>query len=188
MPMIERPTPLRLWGFILTAGGGALIAIGALLTWVSVDYRGITSKELGVDVKPGIVCLAVGVIAILAILGLRAVHSIPLRRAISIAIMVAGLVAIVLAVRELSIKDRLLLTGLRTFAEALHQQNGLPAQDLAAKIRADLQKSGTVNVGIGLWITIAGGVVTLVGGVLDMMWVRSRARAHAHAFDAPTAG
>jgi hypothetical protein len=187
MPMIARPTRLRLWGFILTVGGGALIAIGALLTWVSVDYRGITTKELGVDLKPGMVCLAVGVIAILAILVLRAVHSIPLRRAISIAVVLAGLVAIVLGVRELSIKDHLLFTGVRTFAEALHQQSGLPAKDLAAQIRAGLQKSGSVNVGIGLWITIAGGAVTLVGGILDLLWVQTRARAHAHAFDAPPA-
>jgi hypothetical protein len=187
MPKVERPTQLRLWGFVLTVGGGALIAIGALLTWVSVDYKGITSKQLGVDLKPGIACLVVGVIAILAIPALRTVHSIPLRRAIAIGVAVAGLVAIVLGVRELSIKDHLLFTGVRTFAEALHQQNGLPARDLAAQIRAGLQKSGSVNVGIGLWITIAGGVVTLVGGVLDVMWVQSRARAHAHAFDAPTA-
>jgi hypothetical protein len=185
MLKIERPTQLRLFGFVLTVGGGALIAIGTLLTWASVDYKGITSEELGVDLKPGIVCLAAGVIAILAIPALRVMHSIPLRRAISIAVVAVGLVAIVLGVREVSIKDHLLFTGIRTFAEAIHQHSGLPAKDLATQIRAGLQKSGSVDVGIGLWITIAGGVVALVGGVLDLMWVQSRARAHAHAFDAP---
>jgi hypothetical protein len=185
MPMIERPTQLRLGGFVLTVAGGSLIAIGTLLTWASVDYKGITSKELGVDLKPGLVCLVLGVIAILAIPALRAVYSIPLRRVIAVAVVVAGLVAIVLGVRELSIKDHLLFTGIRTFAESLHQQNGLPAKDLATQIRADLKKSGSVNVGIGLWITIAGGMVALGGGVLDLIWVRSRARARAHAFDAP---
>ena len=44
-----------------------------------------------------------------------------------------------------------------------------------------------LKLGIGLWITIVGVVVALVGGILDLMWVQSRARAHAHAFDAPTA-
>jgi hypothetical protein len=187
MPTIERPTQLRLWGFILTVGGGALIAVGALLAWASVDYRGITETTVGVDVKPGEVCLALGIVAILALLVLRASHSIPLRRGVAIGVVVVGLVAIILGVREVMIKDHLLFTGLRDFANAFSSQNGLPAKDLAARIRAELQKSGTVNVGIGLWLTIAGGAVTIVGGVLDVLWVQSRARAHAHAFDAPSA-
>jgi hypothetical protein len=187
MPMIERPTSIRLWGFVLTVGGGALMAVGSLLTWTSVDYRGISSATVGVDLKPGVVCLALGVLAILALLALRVVHSIPLRRAISVGVVAAGLIAIALGIREVAIKDHLLFSGLRDFANAFHAQNGLPAKDLAARIKADLQKSGSVKVGIGLWLAIAGGVITLVGGVLDLMWVRSRAQAHAHAYDAPPA-
>jgi hypothetical protein len=192
MPTIERPTQLRLWGFILTVGGGALIAVGALLPWVSVglksDTQGaLTTTSPGVDLRPGQVCLALGVLAILAILALRVMHSISLRRAVSIGVLVAGLVAIVLGVRELTIKDHLLFTGARQIAEQIHAQTGLPPHDVLTKAHDELQKEGFADAGIGIWLTIAGGAVTIVGGVLDVLWVQSRARAHAHAFDAPSA-
>ena len=189
MPMIERPTRLRLWGFVLTVGGGALIALGALLPWVSVGLRSdtqgaLTSTSPGVDLRPGQVCLALGIIAILALPALRVAHSIGLRRAVAILVVVAGLGALVLSVRELTIKDHLLFTGVRHVGESIHSQTGLPAADLAAKAREELKKEGFVDVGLGLWITIAGGLVALAGGALDLLWVQSRARAHA-AIDSP---
>jgi hypothetical protein len=127
------------------------------------------------------------VLVVLSIVALRLTHSIPLRRGIAVAVVVAGVLAVALAVRELAIKEHLLFTGVRQVAEQIHAQTGLPTKDLVAKARVQLQKDGFVDVGIGLWLTILGGVVTIAGGVLDLLWVRSRAIAHAHAFDAPPA-
>jgi len=192
--MLEiKRTPLRVWGFLLTVLGGALIALGALLPWVSVGLRSdtsgaLTTTSLGVDLRPGKVTLALGVLVVLAIAGLRLSHSIPLRRAIAVGVVVAGIVAVALAIRETTIKDHLLFTGARQVAEQIHAQTGLPTQDVVTRARAQLQKEGFADAGIGLWLTILGGVVAVAAGVLDLLWVRSRAIAHAHAFDAPPAG
>jgi hypothetical protein len=183
----ERPSALRLGGFLLTVVGGALIALGSLLTWVTVTYHGLSSSSPGVDLRPGIVCLVAGVAVILSLLVLRLSRSTSVLRIVSIGVAVAGVLALGLGVRELAIKDHLLFTGVHDFADALHAQTGLPTSDLAARLRTELQKSGSVSPGIGLWLTIVGGVLAIGGGILDLRWVRSRATDRSPALDAPPA-
>src|SRR2546428_6022022 len=115
MPGIEKPSRLRVWGFLLAVGGGAAVAVGALLPWVSVGLRSdrngvLTSTSRGVDFRSGKLCLALGVAAILALVVLRVVRSANARRLIAIGVVMAGLGGIALGIREEAIRDRLLFS------------------------------------------------------------------------------
>jgi len=53
---VSRPTPLRLFGFLFTAVGGLLIALGAISDWATVVFLGSAfpdSAAKGIDVPEG---------------------------------------------------------------------------------------------------------------------------------------
>ena len=177
-----RPTPLRLAGFLATVVGGVLVALGPLLTWVSVGLLGdesgaLTSTSPGVDHTTGKIALALGAATVVAIVLLRVIVSVGLRRLVAIGVLVAGLASIAIGVRAVTgDRDRYLSTGVRPLAEEIHRQVGLPVtEELAARAREQLAEDGFVQIGVGPWLVLAGGIVTVVGGALDLAWVEARA-------------
>jgi hypothetical protein len=182
----ERATTLRLAGFIATVGGGALVVLGSLLNWVSVGLKGdtgggFTVSTPGIDLRAGLVALALGALAILGIVALRLVHSTTFRRLVGVGVILVGLGAAAIGVYEMTgDRDRYLFSGVRDFAEHFSQEQGLPQNDqLASQIREQLRKDGVVDIQIGIYVVIAGGVVTVVGGLLDYAWAGARRRERA---------
>jgi hypothetical protein len=186
MQTSDRATSLRLAGFVLTVGGGALVILGSLLNWVSVGLKGdaasgFTVSTPGIDLRAGLVALGLGALAILGIVALRLVHSTTFRRLVAIGVILVGLGATAIGVYEMTgNRDRYLFSGVREFAEHFNQEQGLPQNDqLAAQIREQLKKDGVVDIQIGIYVVIAGGVVTIVGGALDYAWAGARRRERA---------
>ena len=179
---LEKPAQLRLWGFILTVAGGGTIALGSLLSWVSVGNRGdtegiLTSTSPGVDFRAGKVALALGVLVLVAILALRITHSTKLRRAIAVGVIAMGLAGAAIGIYEMSRDDRFLFSGVRPRAQYYNQEIGLPKNEqLIVKIRQQLQKDGYVDVKIGLPLMVAGGAIAVFGGLLDFAWAGARRR------------
>ena len=181
MEGISKPSPLRLAGFLATAGGGLLVALGSLQAWIAVGLKSDTTDSLtttspGIDFRAGKVTLALGVIAILAIAALRLVRSLNARRAIAVVVLLAGLAAAGIGLRELTgDRNRFLSAGVHALAQQLHDQIGLPLNDaLAQKVRDQLRVEGFVEFKVGLYLVVAGGVVVAAGGLLDLAWVGRR--------------
>ena len=77
MLAVVKPSPLRLWGFLLTVVGGALMAFGSIGDWAAVSLGGSTENAVptkGIDLWQGKVTVLLGVLIIVGILALRFVR------------------------------------------------------------------------------------------------------------------
>lgn len=168
MLRVVKPSPLRLWGFLLTAIGGALIAFGSIGDWAAVSLGNSTEGAVptkGIDIWQGIATLILGALIVVGILALRFVRP-GLRNAMAITIVVAGLAALALGLwAVLALKSVVQDTGVDELAKVYGR-------------REVLQVMSTVGIGaeaqIGLWMTVAGGVLATAGGFVDLAWVRQK--------------
>jgi hypothetical protein len=168
MLAVVKPSPLRLWGFLLTAIGGALVAFGSIGNWASVTLGSSTEGAVptkGIDIWQGTATIILGALLVIGILALRFVR--PGRRnAMAIAIVVAGLAALALGLWALlALKSVVQDTGVDALAKIYGRQ----------EVLATMSKVGIAAKGqIGLYMTVAGGVLGTAGGFVDLAWVRQK--------------
>jgi hypothetical protein len=168
MLAVVKPSPLRLWGFLLTVLGGALIAFGSIGDWAAVSLGSSTEGAVptkGIDIWQGLTTVILGALIIVGILALRFVR--PERRnAMAVAIVVAGSAALALGLWALlALKSVVQDTGVDELAKVYGRQEVLDAMRTVG-IAAEAQT--------GLWMTVAGGVLATVGGFVDLAWVRQK--------------
>ena len=198
MLSVVKPSPLRLWGFLLTVLGGALLALGSIGDWAAVSLGNSVENAVptkGIDVWQGKVTLAIGVLIIVSIIALRAVTA-ERRRAVAVGIIVLGAVALAIAVWcAASLGSVTGDAGVATLTKTA-EQAGMSASQADKLIAQLLAKYGIqAEARPGLWITVGGAALAVVGGVIDLLWVRRKAAAgdaidpdtRALADDAPTA-
>jgi hypothetical protein len=179
MLAVVKPSPLRLWGFILTVLGGALMAFGSIGDWAAVSLGGSTENAVptkGIDIWQGVATLILGALIVVGILALRFVR--PERRnAMAIAIVVAGLAALAIGLWALfALKSVVHDIGVDELAKIYGRDEVL---------RAMSQEGIAAEAQTGLWMTIAGSVLAVAGGVVDLAWVRQK-RAAGDAIDPDT--
>ena len=173
---IERPTPIRLWGFLLTVAGGAQIGFGAVLDWGKVAFHGTTVNAIptkGVDLAEGKAVLAAGVAVMVGILALRLLRSHGSRRLVSIGIITFSLAAGALTLSVVARSDSV-FEPVAIDAEAHHifEQIGLPVDLARRRLLEVVQQEGIgVRYQWGLYLTLAGSAVGILGGVFDLAWV-----------------
>ena len=162
-------------GAILTAIGGAILAVGSVLTWakVSVDL-GALANALGVDpallsgagdqtsktfagtsVNEGKIVLACGIVALLVALAAYMRHE--LWKVLGIVAIVAGLVGAAFALYDISTKENVASDANDALAPSL------AAVGVDPSVLGDVIK---VDLGIGIWASVAGGIVAGIGGLL----------------------
>ena len=168
MLAVVKPSPLRLWGFLLTVVGGALIAFGSIGNWAAISLGNSVENAVptkGIDVWQGIATLILGVLIVIGILALRFVR--PERRnAIAVAIVVAGSIAVALGVWALLALDSVVHdVGVDELARVYGRQEVLKTMS---------EQGVAVKAQTGLWMTVAGGVLATVGGFVDLAWVRHK--------------
>ena len=168
MLAVVKPSPLRLWGFLLTVVGGALIAFGSIGNWAAISLGNSVENAVptkGIDVWQGIATLILGVLIVIGILALRFVR--PERRnAIAVAIVVAGSIALALGVWALLALDSVVHdVGVDELARVYGRQEVLKTMS---------EQGVAVKAQTGLWMTVAGGVLATVGGFVDLAWVRHK--------------
>jgi len=177
MLAVVKPSPLRLWGFLLTAIGGALIAFGSIGNWASVTLGGGTVNVVptkGIDVWQGKVAVILGALIVIGILALRFVR--PERRnAMAIAIVVAGLVVLGFALWALlALKSVVQDTGVDALVKIV-EGLGVSAAKARQEVLQTMAKEGiAVKTQTGLWMTFAGGGLATAGGFVDLAWVRQK--------------
>ena len=198
--MDASPTsPLRLAGFLLVALGALLVGIGSVLLWMTVGMKGdtsgvLTSKIPGVDLSQGKVTLAIAILSLIGVLLVRAVRSARARRAISVGLIVAGLVAA-------GVAGAMIVTGASRYesqavdvvTSAVAQALGKPEAEVRPIVQAAKDQVGVVaSVGVGPWLTLLGGLLAAAGGALTLAWALGqsgsvRVGPEAGALDGPTA-
>ena len=177
MLAVVKPSPLRLWGFLLTVLGGALMAFGSIGDWATISLGGSSEGAIptkGIDVWQGKATLLLGALIVVAILALRFVQ--PQRRnAIAIAIIVAGLAGLVLALWALlALKSVVHDNGVEALTQVLERQ-GVATTKARQLVLDAMSKEGiAAKAQIGLWMTVAGGVLATAGGFVDLAWVRQK--------------
>jgi hypothetical protein len=168
MLAVVKPSPLRLWGFLSTVLGGALIAFGSIGNWASITLGDSAQGAVptkGIDIWQGTATMILGALIVIGILALRFVP--PERRiAIAIAIIVAGLAALGIGLWVLlALKSVVQDTGVDELAKIYGRQEVLATMGRVG-IAAEAQ--------IGLWMTVAGGLIATAGGFVDLAWVRHK--------------
>ncbi len=162
--MTDRPRRSWFAGLLALIGGAAIVA-GSFLTWlevgggVSVGSVSVTGTPKGSELLPGQVALGAGVAVV--VLGLLLLVLRRARRLLGFLVIVGGLVAIAAgAFVASSPQDRYI-----DFAV----EKGAPAGQ-ADEVRASLTNLFVVSgqeadLGIGLYIAIGGGALSVIGGL-----------------------
>ncbi len=172
---VSRSTPLRLLGFIFTALGGLLIALGSISDWATVVFLGQSfpdSASPGIDLKEGKVVLGLGVLILVGIVAMRIASTVGIRRLIALGICVAAMVSITVAVIDIArADDRFGGYAVDRLTEQLSDASGLSPEQARNKVEAFIASEGSIDIGLGLWLVLAGGGLGLVGGLMDLAWV-----------------
>ncbi len=168
-----RPTALRLWGFVTLVLGGLLMGIGAIGEWATVS--GFDTPTAGVDVWEGLVALGAGFVTLIGLLLLR-LSGPAVARAIAAVIIVVGLAAAGVAVADAArARTRFTDPGQRDrIAQKLAAESGLPVEPIREAIEAQFRSRFEVSLGLGIFLTIAGGALGATGGALSLVWIRRR--------------
>jgi tryptophan-associated transmembrane protein len=189
-----RPSRLRLLGFVALVVGALLAGLGATLTWATVGFPNDTRHLAdvafkGVDVWEGVVALVIAAAALVALIVMRVARSSVVRLGIAVALAIGGLVVAGLAVLDVATaRERFGGIGqLDQIARKMATFLGQTVGTMRALLEKNVAAALRVDVGSGLWITLAGGVLLVVAGVLSFLWARERASAPAVSLDAGVA-
>jgi hypothetical protein len=174
-----RATGLRLAGTVCVALGAIAAGVGATREWATVGFpadaeHAVDVHWAGIDVWEGKVVLFAAVAALLVLLAMRISGSRGTRRGLAIALIVLGALCVALPVADAArAKDRFGgVEGVDRLAKTLSLQVGLPEDVVRERLRDLLAEDLRVEISAGLWITVAGGVLLVAGGILGLVWVR----------------
>lgn len=174
-----RPTGLRLAGTACVALGAIAAGVGATREWAAIGFTADVEHAAdvsvhGIDVWEGKVVLFAAVASLLVMLAMRISGSRRTRRGLAIALIVLGALCVWLPVANaLRGQDRFGgLEGDGRLTRTLSVQLGLPEEVVRERLSELLDEDLRVEISPGLWITAAGGVLLVAGGLLGLAWVR----------------
>lgn len=177
-----RPSRLRLAGFVCVASGAALAGVGATREWAAVGFRADLERVAdvavrGTDVWEGKVVLFAAAGALLAILAMRLSRSNATRRSLAAVLVAVGLVCLALPVVDaVRAKDRFGGSeGVDLMAGRLAEELELPEDVVREQLREQFERDLRADVGSGIWLSAAGGVLLAAGGALGWAWAGRRA-------------
>lgn len=179
-----RPTPLRFAGFLATALGGLLLGLGALRDWAVVGFPGDKAGNLdvsvrGLDLWEGKLALAAGMLVLVGMLAMRMVPRVGAKRNLGLGILVLGLAAAAVAA-EAWLRSGSRFGGtdaVEKLAHSLVPKLNRPFSVILAQIQAKFANYLRVDVKPGLYLTIAGGLLCVLGGALGVAWAKRQGAA-----------
>ncbi|HWL90398.1 MAG TPA: Trp biosynthesis-associated membrane protein [Actinomycetota bacterium] len=168
------PSRLRVAGFALTAAGALLAGIGSTLVWTTaglrVDTQGVLDLEFrGVDLVEGIMALVVAVAALAGLVAMRRLHRNGRVRG-AVALLIAGALLVALpAWVALRAEDR----AVEEMARVVASTGGLSEQEAIQLVRTDPDLAVYAETS-GLWLSIGGGLLVVIGSAVNLAWARHR--------------
>jgi hypothetical protein len=176
---VTRPGPLRLVGFVCTAVGALLVGLGATMDWATVHVSGITGTPIppfkGIDVWEGKVELLTAITILVLVVVSRILAGRTAARATAILILVLSVGAAALAASDLFRADTRFRAddGLEQIARSVSAQLGLPVEEVLAQLKR-VAPNLEIRAASGVDVTIAGGVLAALGGILSFAWASRR--------------
>jgi hypothetical protein len=177
-----RPTTLRLAGFLCVAAGAILAGIGATREWAAIgfpeDLLGAADVSVrGTDVWEGKVVLLGTVVALGVLLAMRLSRSDSARRTLATILVVIGAACVALPLLDAVRAENRFggAGGVDTMVEVLAAELELPEDVVREQLAEQFDRALRVDLGPGIWLTVAGGVLLVAGGVLSLAWARARA-------------
>ena len=176
---VSRPGPLRLAGFACTAIGALLLGLGATWDWATVHLPNVAGTPIspfkGVDVWEGKVALLAGITILVLVVVSRLLAGPTAARGVAAIIVVLGLGAAALAASDVARAGTRFRAddGLDRIARSVSDQLGLPFDDILAQMER-LAPKLEIRAASGLYVTIAGGVIAAIGGILGFAWASRR--------------
>jgi|SRR5215211_5550659 len=174
-----RPTLLRLAGTACVALGAIVAGVGASREWAAIGFTADVEHAAdvsvhGIDVWEGKIVLFAAVVSLLVLLAMRISGSRTTRHGLAIVLIVLGALCVVLPVAgAVRAKDRFGgVDGDDRLTRTLSVRLGLPEEVVRERLADLLDQDLRVEISPGLWITAAGGVLLVAGGVLGLRWVR----------------
>jgi 4-amino-4-deoxy-L-arabinose transferase-like glycosyltransferase len=166
------PTRLRVPGFALTAAGALLAGIGSTLVWTTTglreDARGVLDLDFrGLDLVEGILSLLVAAASLAVLLAMPRLHRTGRVRG-AIGLLIAGAVLVALPV-SVALRAEDLAT--REMARVVANTAGLSEEEAIELVRTDPDLAVRVDTS-GVWLSIAGGALVVVGAMIDLAWAR----------------
>ncbi len=163
-------TSMRLAGFGLTALGGLLIGVGALMPWVRSSLEGLPDSfsptYFGIDLPDGLICLAASAIVLVGLAITRLASSPRARRVAAGAVVAASFVAFAVA-------GAAIITATARFeATAVDDIMGDldPSGNASQEQREQVEELVETRLAPGPFAVLGGGVLGVVGGVLLLSW------------------
>lgn len=160
----------RVAGFGLTALGGLLAGVGALLPWIRASLTGLPDElsptYVGVDLPDGLVVL-VGAAVMLGGLAITRLAGSPrTRRMGACAIIAAAFITFAVAgIAAATAESRFEPTAVDELLAALD-----PSGTATAAQRSQIEGAAETRLAAGVAVTLAGGLLGLAGGVLVLSW------------------
>jgi len=150
---VASPSPLRLAGFLATALGALGLGVGSVLLWVTVPVPEGVGGDVevaykGLDIGGGKIALAAALVLLVGLMALRGARSRRAEKLIAVVMIVAAVAGTLGALYVL------------VFANSRY---GLPDQP-------------AVTRGLGVFVAAAGGIVAILGAVLDLAWAMAPAQ------------
>jgi hypothetical protein len=176
---VSRPGPLRLVGFACTAIGALLVGLGATMDWATVHVSGVTETPIppfkGIDVWEGKVELLTGITILVLVFVSRLLAGRTAARATAVIILVLSACAGALAVSDLVRADTRFRAddSLEQIARSVSAQLGLPFEEVLAQLKR-VAPNLEIRAASGIDVTIAGGVLAALGGILSFAWASRR--------------
>lgn len=163
-------TSLRLAGFGLTALGGMLIGVGALMPWIRTSLEGIpdaySPTYYGIDLPDGLVVLAAAAVVLGGLAITRLTSSPRARRIAAGAVVAASFVALAIAGAAIvSAASRFEPTAVDDILADLD-----PSGNATPEQRAQVEELVETRLAPGPFAVLGGGVLGIVGGVLLLSW------------------
>jgi hypothetical protein len=179
---ITRPTRLRLAGFLTLTLGGALLGLGALLSWATVGFTRDAQGALdlptkGIDLWEGGLVLAAGVAVLVGMIAMRLLLERRARQVVAAAIIVLGVAATALAASDaLRAETRFGGTGgLDAIAHNISSRLDRPYAQVRPELERQYGADLRVDLEPGIFMVMVGGLVAASGGLLSIAWA-NRAR------------
>jgi Tryptophan-associated transmembrane protein (Trp_oprn_chp) len=177
----RQPTRLRLVGFLVLVAGAVLAGIGATRLWATIgfvaDTEGAADVSIyGTDIWEGKVVLLIAGMALVAMIVMRLAISGALRRSLGLMLVLLGLVCATLPALAVVRADARFGggEGLDRMAGVLSARLELPEDVIREQLAEQFQRDLRVQIGPGLWLSLAGGVLIVAGGALGLAWARTR--------------
>jgi hypothetical protein len=176
-----RPSRLRVAGFLCVAAGAVAMGVGATREWAAIGFPADAKHALdaswnGIDVWEGKVLLLAAAMALFALLAMRLTTRPSTRRALAVLIIVLGLAGMTLPLLAAARADERFggAEGIDRLAEHIATASGQPEDVVLKQLEEQFARALRVDLGPGLWLTAAGGLLLVVGGVLGLAWIRQR--------------